>query len=66
MQSIRKRETFGSFVMATIAVLGLELNLTLRGIGDELKGRTHLNEPYVAEKTILHAIRRQNEVILAL
>ena len=52
--------------MATIAVLGLELDLTLRGIGEELKVRTHLNEPYVAKKMNLHAVRRQNEVILAL
>ena len=52
--------------MATIAVLGPELDLTLRGIGEELKGRTQLDEPYVAKKTILHAVRRQNEVILAL
>ena len=52
--------------MATIAVLGLELDLTLRGIGEELKGRTHLDKPYVSKNTILHAVRRQNEVILAL
>ena len=38
----------------------------LRGIGEELKCRTHLDKPYVAKKTILHAVRRQNEVILAL
>ena len=49
--------------MATIAVLGLELDLMLRGIGEELKGQTHLDEPYVAKKTILHAARRQNELI---
>ena len=66
MRSIAKRETFGSFIMATSSVLGLELDLMLRGIGEELKGRTHLDEPYVAKKTILHAIRRKNEVILAL
>ena len=52
--------------MATIAVLGLELDLTIRGIGEDLKCRTHLDEPYVAKKTILHAVRSQNEVILAL
>ena len=46
--------------------LGLELDLTLRGIEEELKGRTHLDEPYVAKKTILYAVRQQNEVILAL
>ena len=50
--------------MATIAVLGLELDLMLRGIGENFKGRNHLDEPYVAKKTILHADRRQNEVIL--
>ena len=66
MRSITKREPFDSFIMATIAVLGLELDLTLRGIGEELKGQTHLDEQYVAKKTILHAVRRQNEVILAL
>ena len=66
MRTITKREQFGSFVMATIAVLGLDLDLTLRGIGEELKVRTHLNEPYVAKKMNLHAVRRQNEVILAL
>ena len=66
MQSITKQETFGSFIMTTIAVLGLELDLTLQGIGEELKGRTHLDEPYVAKKTVLHAVQQQNEVILAL
>ena len=40
--------------------------MTLRGIGEDLKGRTHLDKPYVAKKTILHDVRRQNEVILAL
>ena len=48
------------------AVLDLELELTLRGIGEELKGRTHLDKPYVAKKTVLHAVGWQNEVILAL
>ena len=52
--------------MSTIAVLGLELDLTLWGIGDELKGPTHLDEPCVAKKTILYAVRRQNEMILSL
>ena len=66
MQSITKRETSGSFIMATIAVLGPELELTLRGIGEDLKGRTHLYKPYEANKTILHAVWRQNEVIMAL
>ena len=61
-----KQETFGSFILATIAILYLDLDLTLRGIGGELKGRTHLDEPCVAKKTILHAVRRQNEVILDL
>ena len=66
MRSITKRETFSSFIIATIVVLGLDLELTLRELGEYLKGRTHLDEPYVAKKTILHAVRRQNEVILAL
>ena len=52
--------------MANIAVLGLEIELMLRGIGEELKGRTHLDELYVAKKTIMHTFWRQNEVILAL
>ena len=47
-------------------VLGLERYLTLRGIGEDLKGRTHMDKPYVAKKMILHAVRRQNELILAL
>ena len=34
----------------------------LRGIGGGFKGRTHLENSYVAKKTILHAVRRQNEV----
>ena len=66
MRIITKQEPFGSFLMATFAVLGLELDLTLHGIGGELKVWTHLEETYVAKKTILHAIWRQNEVILAL
>ena len=45
-------------------VLGLETDLTLRGIGEDLKGQTHLDKPYVSKKTILHTIWRQNEVIL--
>ena len=56
MQIITKREPFGSFIIATIAVLGLKLDLMLRGIGEELNGRTHLDEPYVAKKTILHVV----------
>ena len=40
--------------------------MTLRCIGGELKGRTHLDKPYVAKKTIPHAVWRQNEVILDL
>ena len=47
-------------------VLGLELDLTLLSIGEELKGRTHMDKPYVAKKTILHAVFQKNEVILAL
>ena len=66
MQSITKREPFGSFIMANIALLGLNLEFTLRGIGGELKDWNHMDEPYVAKKTILHSVRRQNEVILAL
>ena len=66
MRSITKRDPFGSFIMLNISILGLELDLTLRGIGEELKGQTHLEEPYVTKKTILHAVWRQNEVILAL
>ena len=52
--------------MATIAVLGHDLDLTLQGIGDKIKGKTHLDKPYVAKKTILHSVWQQNEVILAL
>ena len=37
----------------------------IRIIGEELKGYTHRDKPYVAKKTILHAVWRQNEVILA-
>ena len=40
--------------------------MKLRGIGEELKGRTHLDKLYLAKKTILHAVRRHNELILAL
>ena len=46
--------------------MGLEMELTLRGIWEELNGQTHLEKPNVANKTILHAVRRQNEVILSL
>ena len=53
-------------LLGNIAVLGLEQDLKLWGIGGELKGRTHLDKPYVAKKTILRAVRGQNEVILAL
>ena len=42
------------------------MDLTLLGIGEELKGRTHLDKPYVAKKSILHAVWQKNEVILAL
>ena len=40
--------------------------MTLLGIGEEIKGRTHLDKPYVAKKTILHAVWWKNEVIPAL
>ena len=40
--------------------------MTLRGIGEELKGRNHMEKPHVAKKKILHVVWRQNEVILAL
>ena len=52
--------------MATIAVLGLDLDLMPQCIWEDLKGQTHLDKKYVAKKTILHAVWRQNEVILAL
>ena len=52
--------------MATIAFLGHKLDLMIRGIGEELKGWTHLDKPYVAKKMILQAVWRQNELILAL
>ena len=35
-------------------------------MGGGLKGRTHLDETYMNKKTTLHAVRWQNEVILAL
>ena len=38
----------------------------LQGIGEELKGRNHMDKTYVAKKTILHAVWRQNEMILDL
>ena len=40
--------------------------MTLQSIGEEIKGRNHLDKPYVAKKTILHAVFQKNEVILAL
>ena len=46
--------------------MGLERDLKLRGIKEELKGWTHLDKPYVANKTILNALWWQNQVILAL
>ena len=52
--------------MATIAFLGPKRDLFIPTIGEELKGQTQLDEPYVAKKTTLHAVRRQNEVILFL
>ena len=47
-------------------VLGPELDRTLRNLGEELKGRTHLEEPHVDKKTIIRAVREQNGVILTL
>lgn len=47
-------------------VLGPELDVHLRGIGEDLKGKTILEEPYVDKKTIVHAVSEQNKVILAL
>ncbi len=47
-------------------VLGPELALFLRGIGEDLKGKTILEEPYVDRKTIVRAVSEQNKVILAL
>ena len=48
------------------AVLGPELDLFLRGIGRDLEGKIHLEEPYVDKRTIIHAVREQNNVILTL
>ena len=48
------------------AVLGPELDLFLRGIGKDLKGKTQLEEPHVDKRTIIHAVREQNNVILTL
>ena len=45
-------------------VLGPELDVYLRGIGDELKGKTKVN--YVDQETIIHACAAQNKVILLL
>ena len=47
-------------------VLGPELDLFLREIGEDLRGKTILEEPYVDRKTILRALKEQNKVILAL
>ncbi len=47
-------------------VLGPELDVFLRGIGEDLKGKTILEEPYVDKKTIVRAVSEQNKVILAL
>ena len=47
-------------------VLGPETDLFLRGIGEDLKGKTILEEPYVDRKTIVRAVSEQNKVILAL
>jgi hypothetical protein len=47
-------------------VLGPELDVFLRGIGEDLKGKTILEEPYVEKKTIVRAVSEQNKVILAL
>ncbi len=51
--------------MALVA-LGPELDIFLRGIGEDLKGKTILDEPYVDKKTIIRAVSEQNKVILAL
>ena len=40
--------------------------MKLQGIGEELKGWSHMEKPYVAKKTILHSVWRKNDVILAL
>lgn len=48
------------------AVLGPELDLFLRGIGQELKGKTQLEEPHVDKRTIIRAVREQNNVIITL
>lgn len=45
-------------------VLGPELDLFLKGLGDDLKGRTQLDEPYVDKKTIVRSVREQNNVLL--
>ena len=50
----------------TAVILGPELDNYLRKIGEELKGKTQLEEPYVDKRTIVHAVRTQNKVILAL
>ncbi len=50
----------------TAAILGPELDHYLRNIGEELKGKTQLEEPYVDKRTIVHAVREQNKVILTL
>ena len=45
-------------------VLGPELDGFLRGIGDDLKGKTKVN--YVDQDTLIHACSAQNKVILLL
>ena len=47
-------------------VLGPELDVFLRGIGEDLKGRTRLDEPYVDKKIIIRAVSEQNKVILTM
>ena len=45
-------------------VLGLELDVFLREIGHDLKGKTKVN--YVDQDTLVHAVSYQNKVILAM
>ena len=43
--------------------LGQELDDFLGELGDALKGKRQLDEPYVDKRTIIRALRDQNEVI---
>ena len=47
-------------------ILGPELDVFLRGIGEDLKGRTRLDEPHVDKKTIIRAVSEQNKVLLTI